>query len=105
VLREHGFNKALQLNSGNADCVKRALQSVPGIGYATANYFLMLLGAPGVKPDRMVRRFLRGALCRDVTDREAEKLIRAAAERLEVQPHKLDHAIWKYESDRSAGGT
>ena len=26
--------------------VKRTLQTVPGIGYATANYFLMLMGSP-----------------------------------------------------------
>ena len=101
ALREHGFNTALQINLGDVDYVKRALQSVPGIGYATANYFLMLLGAPGVKPDRMIRRFLREALCRDVKDREAETLIRAAAVPLDVQPHKVDHAIWRHESDRA----
>ena len=48
--------------------VTDALRSVPGIGYATSNYFLMLLGAPGVKPDRMVHRFLRGALGRGLTN-------------------------------------
>jgi hypothetical protein len=103
VLVDHGLKDASQICVGNADTVKVALRSVPGIGYATSNYFLMLLGAPGVKPDRMIHRFLRAAQGRDVTNAAAERLIRAGAGRLEVQPYELEHAIWKYESDQSAG--
>jgi len=44
------------------DRVKRAMRSVGGVGYATTNYFLMLLGRPGVKPGRMVLRFLAATL-------------------------------------------
>src|ERR1022692_418716 len=50
VLLEHGINKASQIDVSNAKSATLALRSVPGIGYATSNYFLMLLGAPGVKP-------------------------------------------------------
>ncbi len=74
---------------------------VPGIGYATANYFFMLLGAPGVKPDRMIHRFLTAAIGHDVSNEVAEAAIWSAATRLGVQPNELDHAIWRYESDKA----
>jgi len=77
------------------------MQGVSGIGYATANYFLMLLGAPGVKPDRMIHRFLTDATGRTFTNAEAERVLLAAAERLGVKPDDLDHACWSYESERA----
>jgi hypothetical protein len=77
------------------------LASVPGIGRGTASYFLMLLGAPGVKPDRMVHRFLRDAAGHAFSNAQAESVVVAAAERLSVQPHVLDHAIWRYESSKT----
>jgi hypothetical protein len=61
VLLGHGINEASQIDMSNAMSVTLALRAVPGIGYATASYFLMLLGAPGVKPDRMIHRFLKEA--------------------------------------------
>jgi len=51
---------------------------VPGIGYATANYFLMLLGAAGIKPDRMIHRFLQEATGRSFTNMHAEQSLWAA---------------------------
>src|ERR1700683_2161919 len=38
-----GIRTAEDIDLGNVDEVKRTLRGVPGIGYATANYFLMLL--------------------------------------------------------------
>ena len=101
ALREHGINEASQIDINNVKGVKLALRSVPGIGYATSNYFLMLLGAPGVKPDRMIHRFLKEATGHAFTDTEAERTTRAAAEQLCVQSHEIDHAIWRFESMRA----
>jgi ribosomal protein S13 len=101
VLREHGINEASQIDINNVKDAKLALRSVPGIGYATSNYFLMLLGAPGVKPDRMIHRFLKEATGHAFTDTEAERTTWAAAEQLCVQSHELDHAIWRFESMRA----
>ena len=93
-----GVTNASQVSAGDGGIVWNVLTSVPGLGYATANYFLMLLGAPGVKPDRMVKRFLADATGHAFSDAKADQAIWAAAEQLDVEPHKLDHAIWSYES-------
>jgi len=98
ALARHDVTTARQISASTADDVWKVLLSVPGLGYATANYFLMLLGAPGVKPDRMVKRFLADAYGHKYGDAEAERVIRAAAEQLGAQPHELDHAIWSFES-------
>jgi hypothetical protein len=82
----------------DVDDVKRRLRSVPGIGYATTNYFLMLLGLPGVKPDRMIHRFLRDATDRNWSDGLAEQLVLQSATMLGVRAHELEHAIWSYQS-------
>jgi hypothetical protein len=97
ALARHGVTTAQQITASNADDVWKVLLSVPGVGYATANYFLMLLGVPGVKPDTMIKRFLADAAGHKFTDAEAERVVRAAAQQLGVQPHKLDHAIWSFE--------
>jgi len=102
ALREQGINTATDIGLGNTETAQRVLAAVPGIGRGTANYFLMLLGAPGARPDRMVHRFLRDAAGHAFSDAKAEAAISAAAERLGVQPHVLDHAIWRYESSRTA---
>jgi hypothetical protein len=85
----------------NVGAVKRTLRTVPGVGYATVNYFLMLLGAPGVKPDTMVRRFLNDAAGHEFSVAQADRTVTYAADQLNVQPHELDHAIWCRESKRA----
>lgn len=100
-LRGRGINVASHIDARNTEDVKRALRVVSGVGYATANYFLMLLGAPGVKPDRMIHRFLKEATGHTFTGAEADQVIGCVARALDVQPHELDHAIWRYESERS----
>lgn len=101
VLLRENINVADQIDVNTAPTVKRALCTVPGIGFATSNYFLMLLGAPGVKPDRMIRRFLKCAAGHAFTNAYAEQVLQEAAQRLGAQPHELDHAIWCYESARA----
>jgi hypothetical protein len=78
------------------------LLGVDGIGDATADYFLILLGHPGVKPDRMIHRFLRRVLGRSVTNAEAARLLECVAKQLRADLVRLDHAIWSLESLQAA---
>jgi len=87
----------------NASAAQQVLGSVPGIGQGTASYFLMLLGAPGATPDRMVHRFLRDAAGHNFPGGQAQSAVAAAAARLGVRPHVLGHAIWRYESSKAPG--
>lgn len=81
------------------------LRTIPGDGVRT-DYFWMLVGDDDqVKPDRMIRRFLRrNGLVTDVAG--AKTALVAVAERLshdgtEVTPWMVDHAIWNVERRRS----
>jgi hypothetical protein len=49
----------------------------------------------------MIHRFLTDATGLTFTNPDAERVLLAAAERLKVAPHDLDHAIWSYESKRA----
>ncbi|QCH24430.1 hypothetical protein [Mycobacteroides salmoniphilum] len=69
----------------------------------TWRYVLMLVGVPGVKPDRMICRFVAGAL--DVPRRSVgaafvAEIVTAAAPELEMSATALDHAIWRFERGR-----
>ena len=100
-LRKEGINAAEDVAVSTVEDAKAAVRSVSGIGYATANYFLMLLGVPGVKPDRMIHRFLEEATGHAFTNANADQVLRAVAAHYEVQAHELDHAIWRYERERA----
>ncbi len=80
---------------------QRWMGEVPGQSSGLSwEYFLMLLGLPGVKADRMVRRFVADALAVDevaVTEARANGLVRAAADQLRVDPRFMDYAIWQYQ--------
>lgn len=75
---------------------------VPGQGSGLSwDYFLMLARLPGVKADRMVRRFVAAAGRpgeQAVSAREASTLVIEAAARLDVKSRDLDYAIWRYQS-------
>ncbi|TDC41406.1 hypothetical protein [Micromonospora sp. KC213] len=79
--------------------VKRAWLALPGQRSGVSwHYLLMLARLPGVKPDRMICRFVARALGRDrIAPAEAVTLVMQAAERLDVSPTALDHEIWRYE--------
>jgi hypothetical protein len=65
------------------------------------DYFLMLTGRPGVKADRMVRRFVADALrCdeQDVSQTDAHELVTEAAGLLGLSVSQLDFAIWLHQS-------
>jgi len=66
----------------------------------TWRYMLMLAGVPGVKPDRMIIRFVEDTLTlprRRVTSGFAADAILATAEKLTMSPTDLDHAIWDWQ--------
>lgn len=76
----------------------------------TWHYFLMLMGIPGVKADRMIRRFVTESLGRDqsVSVSEASTLVEAVADELDISYSQLDHTIWRFTSGREfliAGNT
>lgn len=99
---------ASDVTETNADQVRQMLRGVPGVGFATSNYFLMLLGLPGVPADRMLHRFISLAMPasaepRRLSDAAAQAVLDAAAVQLGVEGIDLEHAIWKHERDRGAG--
>ena len=81
---------------------KRAYTCVHGLGPVTWEYFVMLLGKPGVKADRWILRFVSRGLGRDLTPAEARSLLHEVADHLDATPTELDHAIWAYERERQA---
>lgn len=91
------------------DCLKEAYTGVHGLGWVTFEYFLMLLGIPGVKADSMIRRFVADALgvkTGQIPAGKARDLVVAAhgqvAPDLPVGPDltQFDHGLWLYQRRR-----
>lgn len=69
----------------------------------TWRYVLMLAGVPGVKPDRMICRFVEDSLQlrrRSVGTEFAYDIVTAAAKEMGISATALDHAIWRYQRGR-----
>ncbi|MDD7812448.1 hypothetical protein PP713_07725 [Mycobacterium sp. CSUR Q5927] len=69
----------------------------------TWHYVQMLAGIPGVKPDRMICRFVADSLTvprKSITTEFAGAIVTAAAEALELSLTDLDHAIWQWQRMR-----
>jgi len=68
----------------------------------TYNYLLILAGEQSVKPDRWVLKFLDDVLDegKHISECDAVELVSRAAEKLGVEPRKLDHIIWREASGR-----
>lgn len=94
-----GVSSAEDITDATVVNVKQEMIRIPGIGFATTNYFLMLMGRPGVKPDTMIHRFLATACGHKFSNRDAEEAVTTVADKLGVPAHLLDHAIWLYERD------
>ncbi len=81
--------------------VKKAWLKVPGQGPGvTWHYVQMLAGLPGIKPDRMIIRFVAKALDRPVRrvgTAFCVELLSAVADELSMTATELDHAIWNYQ--------
>lgn len=87
-------------DAAGSDAEQAAWCSVKGLSEVTWSYVLVLLGVPGVKADVMIRRFVGGAIGRHPTAAEARTLLLEAAERIDVNPTELDHAIWAWQRGR-----
>ena len=102
-LVQEGFNTPDEIRSaaGNSPwAIRSVMHRTNGIGVATSNYFLMLMGVDGVKADTMILGFVERALDRTVGQKEGETLVGQASERLSCSRIDLDHAIWSHESTR-----
>lgn len=81
--------------------VKKAWLKVPGQGPGvTWHYVQMLAGIPGIKPDRMIIRFVAKALDRPVKTIGTAfcvELLTAVAGELSMTASELDHAIWNFQ--------
>jgi hypothetical protein len=116
------FAKALQqfgsetfadvLKSGLRNELRQAIKAIPGQASGLSHaYFLILAGnQDGVKPDRMVTRFVADALTvRSVAPEIAEELVRSASKVLRPEfpmlvPSTLDNKIWKYQRAKEDAG-
>lgn len=69
----------------------------------TWHYMLMLAGIEGVKPDRMICRFIADSLGlprRAVTPPFALQILTAAAKEMGMSPTDLDHGVWQFQRSR-----
>lgn len=69
----------------------------------TWHYMLMLAGIEGVKPDRMICRFIADSLGlprRAVTPPFASQILTAAAKEMGMSPTDLDHGVWQFQRSR-----
>jgi hypothetical protein len=69
----------------------------------TWHYVQMLTGIPGVKPDRMICRFVADALGmprRAVTTEFALRTLTAEAAEMGMSPTDLDHDVWQWQRGR-----
>ena len=94
-----GIRHAADVDPARLD-LRDAYRKVPGLGEVTWEYFLMLLGVPGVKADTMIQRFVTAALGPAIPAADCATLVKAVADRLDVSPTVLDHAIWSYQRDQ-----
>lgn len=83
-----------------------AWRAIKGQGSGiTWTYMLLLAKIDGIKPDRMIHRFITTATNTSVTNAEAIELLTAVRNEL---PHPrpdlltLDHAIWDYQRQKKA---
>jgi len=90
------------VNQGGKDNVMNLLKKTKGIGPATAEYFLILLGIDGVKVDTLLRSWVSTQMDdADITDDAAKDLVaRVAREKFGREGRDLDYAIWRHESLR-----
>ena len=101
LMIESGIETPTELRE-HADDVKLAWRRLPGQRSSATGwrYLLLLAGASEAKPDRMILRFVSGAIARSCTPDEAHDLLFAAAVSLSVPLPTLDHRIWLFQSGR-----
>jgi hypothetical protein len=82
----------------NSSEQRQAYLGTKGLGPVTWDYFLMLAGNDGVKPDTLVTRFVAEAIGRKPDSRTVTSLVIEAAGRLDMKVSALDHSIWRHMS-------
>jgi hypothetical protein len=109
VLEAQGIGTTTALRKSAEDGVqleqvRRAWCAVKGQRSGiTWHYMQMLAGIEGVKPDRMICRFVADSLelpRRSVTPPFALKILTAAAKEMGMSPTDLDHAVWQFQRNR-----
>jgi hypothetical protein len=103
ALAEHGIERLQDVTAAaTSRQLEAAVRAIPGQRSGISlTYFFMLAGSDDlVKPDRMLGRFLRGCLSREVDPEETQELLTAATAQLRVRypqltPGLLDQAIWQ----------
>lgn len=82
----------------------RAWRAVPGqCSGITWHYVQMLAGIPGLKPDRMICRFVADALGMPrgaVATGFALRTLTAAAVEMGMSPTEFDHSVWQSQRGR-----
>ncbi len=105
VLAQHDIERPSDLSDLSTDRLKEieaAWRAVPGQRSGIAwRYLLLLTGMPEVKPDRMIVRFVSGAVGRETDLHTAAELVRAAAPLLGTDVRTLDHRMWRFRSGRA----
>ncbi|WP_328354127.1 hypothetical protein OG976_22950 [Mycobacterium sp. NBC_00419] len=84
--------------------VEASWRAVPGQRSGiTWHYVQMLAGIPGIKPDRMICRFVADVLGmprRAVTTGFALQILTATAVEMGMSPTDLDHGVWQWQRAR-----
>jgi hypothetical protein len=104
ALIKHGINYFQDIQWPLPEGLEDAIKDIPGQRTGISlQYFWMLAGSDDlIKPDRMVLRFLKEALQREISLNEAQSVLSATTQALKVAyphltPRLLDHAIWNYQ--------
>ena len=105
TLKANGVESFQDLETcSDPEGLEQCLLGLPALKSGVAvRYFWMLAGDEDeVKPDRMIHRFITGALGRAAGNAEAVKLIREACVVLNgdypsLSPRLLDHEVWKHQ--------
>lgn len=74
------------------------LKQLRGVGDKTADYFKWLVGIPTSAVDRHMINFLRAAELTPRNYQDAQEIIHATADLMNLNRTVLDHSIWKYMS-------
>lgn len=102
-----GYRHAADLAADGANGrASKAYRAVPGLGFVTWTYLLMLLGVPGVKADVMICRYVTRAVGSDraLSPGFCAAAVTAAANRLGMGAVRLDNAIWGLQRTKGIGG-
>lgn len=109
VLVDHGVETLADVRNLLTDLdrtkkVEKALSDVPGHGSGVRTSYIWMTAGDDhhVKPDRHVLGWLSQKLGRNVGVAEARLLLVAIADKLELTPWSVDHAIWAAKARRKA---